>query len=427
MAEILRFGCIWTFAGSTIIIPLCRGKSRFLADRFLFQGEVMAAFASSYGHFRSLCVILIAFTLCTTIGNCQDTNTQVVKMGVSEKPFGKTAAGFDVRQFTVTNDQGMEMQLIDYGATMTALKMTDRTGTVDNIMLTCPDIAGYEKCKSYFGSSVGRYCNRIAKGKFTLDAREFTLAINNEPNHLHGGVVGFDKVMWQAETISEPNAAGVRFKYTSPDAQEGYPGTVNVVAEYRLNNDSELSIDLFAETDAATHVNLTNHNYWNLTGASKGKILQHVLKINADKYLPVDETMIPSGELQSVEGTPLDFREVAEIGARIEPLVATAAKGYDHCFVLRSSGPEVAWAATLMDPASGRTMTISTNQPGLQFYSGNFLDGTEGSGGYKQNEALCLETQYFPDTPNRPEFPSSVLRPGQKYHHRTVCKFSVEK
>ncbi len=387
----------------------------------------MAALAGSRARFSSLCLALAAITFCPTSGTCQDTVTPGVKMGVSEKPYGKTAAGLDVRQFTVTNDQGMEMQLIDYGATMVSLKMPDRAGKVDNIILTCPDIAGFEKCKSYFGGSVGRYCNRIAKGKFTLDAREFTLATNNEPNHLHGGNIGFDKVMWQAELISEATAAGVRFKYTSPDGQEGYPGTATVVAEYRLNNDSELTIDFFAESDAATHVNLTNHNYWNLTGAGKGKILQHTLKINADKYLPVDETMIPTGALQSVDGTPLDFREVAEIGTRIEPLVSTAAKGYDHCFVLRASGPEVAWAATVMDPASGRTMTISTNQPGLQFYSGNFLDGTEGSGGYQQNDALCLETQYFPDTPNRPEFPSSVLRPGQKYHHRTVCKFSVEK
>lgn len=372
-------------------------------------------------------VVAAVLFLCSSLACGQEPTSQGVKMGVSVKSFGKTAAGQEVQLFTVTNDQGLEMQLIDYGATMTSLKMPDRAGKIDNIILTCPDISGFEKCKSYFGCTVGRYCNRIARGKFTLDAREYTLATNNGPNHLHGGTVGFDKAIWLSEVIAEPNAAGVRFKHTSPDGQEGYPGTVNVVAEYRLNNDSELTMDFFAETDAATHVNLTNHNYWNLTGAGKGKILQHKLQINADKYLPVDDTMIPTGVIQAVEGTPLDFRESQEIGLRIESLTATAAKGYDHCYVLRSAGPEVAWAATLMDPASGRTMTISTNQPGLQFYSGNFLDGSEGSGGYQQNDALCLETQYFPDSPNRQEFPSSVLRPGQKYYHRTVCKLSVVK
>jgi aldose 1-epimerase len=348
-------------------------------------------------------------------------------MGVTVSSFGKTAAGQDVRLFTVTNAQGLEMRLIEYGATMTALSVPDRGGALANIILTCPDLAGFEKCKSYFGSTAGRYCNRIALGKFSLDSREFALAVNNGPHHLHGGLVGFDKKIWQGEALNETNAVGVRFSLLSPDGDEGYPGNVKAVAEYRLNNDSELTIDLFAETDMATHVNLTNHNYWNLSGAGNGTILKHALKVNADSYLPVDETLIPTGVRASVEGTPLDFREFAEIGQRIDVLRGSAAKGYDHCFVLRSAGPEVAWAATLRDPASGRTMTITTNQPGLQFYSGNFLDGGEGSGGYPANAALCLETQYFPDTPNRPDFPTSVLRPGQKYHHRTVCKFSIEK
>jgi aldose 1-epimerase len=262
-------------------------------------------------------------------------------------------------------------------------------------------------------------------GKFSIGETEYSLAVNNGPNHLHGGKVGFDRVMWTAEPIEEKASVGVRFKYRSPDGEEGYPGNLDVVAEFRLNDKNALSIDYFATTDAPTHVNLTNHNYWNLAGS--GTILDHELQILADKYLPVDETMIPTGQVTGVAGTPLDFRELTAVGKRIQELEDSAAKGYDHCFVLRSPGPQVAPAATLRDPSTGRVMKISTNQPGLQFYSGNFLDGTEGSCGYTQNEALCLETQFFPDTPNRPEFPSSQLDPGEKYHHRTVIQFSVDK
>lgn len=354
---------------------------------------------------------------------------QDAKMSVSEISFGKTRSGHPVRQFTVRNANGVEMQLIDYGATMTSLKLPDRAGTLANVILTCPNIEGYEKCKSYFGCIAGRYCNRIAKGKFKLGDKEYTLAVNNGPNHLHGGNVGFDKVMWQSEPFTEGDSAGIRFKYVSRDGEEGYPGEVIAVAEYRLNNKNELVIDLSATTDADTHVNLTNHNYWNLSGAGAGTILDHQLKINADRYLPVDETMIPTGELRSVADSPLDFRAFTEIGKRIGELLDSAANGYDHCFVMprrRGISPGVIEVATLRDPASGRTMTISTNQPGLQFYSGNFLDGTEGSGGYPANAALCLETEYFPDTPNRPEFPSSLLKPGQRYQHRTMYQFGVQ-
>ncbi len=362
-------------------------------------------------------------------GMSQDTNSRKPSLLTSVEPFGKTAAGKEVLLYTVNNSKGFAIQVTNYGATMTSLKIPDRRGILANVILTCPDVTAYEKCKSYFGCIAGRYCNRIAKGKFALNGKEYSLAVNNGPNHLHGGKVGFDKVVWKAETFSDHRGGGVRFTYKSPDGEEGYPGNVTAVAEYRLpsDNENELTIDLYAETDADTHVNLTNHNYWNLSGAGTGTILKHQLKVDADKYLPVDETAIPTGELKAVVDTPFDFREFVDVGKRIESLLGTAAKGYDHCFALKSKGPETAWAATLRDPASGRTMTISTNQPGLQFYSGNFLDGTEGSGGYSQNGALCLETQYFPDTPNRPEFPSSLLKPGQKYHHQTVYKFGVEK
>jgi aldose 1-epimerase len=357
----------------------------------------------------------------------QDSKSAQSNMSVTEQSYGKTAAGHPVKLFTATNANGLKMSLIDYGATMTSLEIPDRNGKMANVILTCPDIAGFEKCKSYFGCTAGRYCNRIAKGKFQIDGKEYTLAVNNGPNHLHGGNVGFDRVMWSGEAIKENDAVGARFKYRSKDGEEGYPGNVDLVAEFRLTNKNELTIDYFAQTDAKTHVNVTNHNYWNLSGAGSGTVLKHELQIDADKYLPVDETMIPTGELKSVADSPLDFRQFVAIGKRIAELEGSAAKGYDHCFVLKPASGGLVLAATVRDPQSGRVMTISTNQPGLQFYSGNFLDGSEGSGGYKQNAALCLETQYFPDTPNQSKFPSSLLEPGKKYHHRTVCQFSIQK
>ncbi len=338
--------------------------------------------------------------------------------------YGQTADGQTVRRWICTNPNGYRMELLEYGATLSGFFAPDRNGTVKNVVLTCPDLAGFQACKSYFGCIAGRYCNRIAGGKFVLNGQTFQLAVNNGPNHLHGGLVGFDKRVWSSEAIREPHAVGVRFRLRSPNGEEGYPGTVNATAEYRLTHQNELVMDLLATTDAPTHVNLTNHAYWNLAG--EGTILDHLLTLPSEQYLPVDETLIPTGELASVAETPLDFRQPTAIGARIDALRGSAAKGYDHCVVVKPSGERMALAATLADPKTGRVMEIWTDRPGLQFYSGNFLDGTPESAGYPVNSACCLETQYFPDTPNQPNFPSSLLQPNGTYHSRTVHKFRSE-
>ncbi len=347
------------------------------------------------------------------------------KLEITNKPYGVTSAGDEVTQYTCTNKNGLVLEMIDYGATVTAVKTPDRKGEFANITLHCNDIAGYQACTSYFGSSVGRFCNRIAGGKFSIDGKEYTLATNNGPNHLHGGKVGFDKRLWHATELQGDDYVGVRFSLTSPDGDEGYPGTLETVVDYILNNNDELIVDFKAKTDKPTHVNLTNHNYWNLAGAGSGDVFSHQLKIEADRYLPVDDTGIPTGKLADVTNTPFDFTGFHSIGERIK-LIGGTPGGYDHCYALNAADGELALAATVKDPASGRVMQIKTTQPGLQFYSGNFLDGQPGSGGFAQHSAFCLETQHFPDAPNQPEFAATLLKPGEQYHQKTVHKFSVE-
>jgi aldose 1-epimerase len=346
------------------------------------------------------------------------------KVSVEKTQYGKTAAGDDVQQFTCTNSNGLVMKLITYGAIMTSLETPDKDGKVQNITLSCPDIASWEKCGSYFGATVGRFCNRIAKGKFTLDGKEYTLATNNGPNHLHGGLVGFNRKIWDAKVIESANEVGVQFTYTSKDGEEGYPGTVKATVTYTLNNDDALTMDFQATTDKATPINLTNHNYWNLAGEGSGTQFAQELMIAADQYLAVDETLIPTGEMDDVKGTPLDFTTAKAIGKDLKQIKADPV-GYDHCYVLRNQSGKLALAARVHDPKSGRVMEILTTQPGLQFYSGNFLDGSEGSGGFNQYEAFCLEAQHFPDSPNQEKFPSSILKPGETYHQTTVHKFSI--
>jgi aldose 1-epimerase len=346
-------------------------------------------------------------------------------MKVEKSSFGQTRDGVAVDLYTCTNAKGSVLKMTNFGAIVVELQMPDRDGKLANINLGFPTLDGYEDKPPYFGATVGRYGNRIALGKFTLDDKEYTLATNNGPNHLHGGDVGYNKVVWDAEPLTTDSAVGVKFTYLSKDGEEGYPGNLDITALYTLTNDNEMIVDFAATTDAATPVNLTNHCYWNLGGAGSGTILDHELMLAADQYVPVDETLIPTGKLADVKGTPFDFTSPEKIGARIEQIDSDPV-GYDHCYVLRGQIGESKLAVRVKDPQSGRVMEIYTTEPGIQFYSGNFLDGAKENGGYQQYEGFCLETQHYPDSPNQPNFPSTIVRPGETYRHTTVHKFLVE-
>ena len=350
-------------------------------------------------------------------------------MPITKASFGKTKDGTEVFLYTITNKNGLVLKMTNYGATVVSLETPDRAGKLANITLSFPTLDGYLQRHPYFGSTVGRYGNRIAKGKFKIDGKEFTLATNNGPNHLHGGLKAFDALVWKAEEVKSADAAGVKFALRSPDGDEGYPGNLDVTATYTLSDSNELRIDYAAVTDKPTVVNLTNHNYWNLGGAGSGQILKHELTIAADKYLPIDATAIPTGELASVKGTVMDFTSPHAIGERIDALKQPPheTKGYDHCYVLRGPAGTLQMAARVKDPASGRVMEIHSTEPAIQLYCGNFLDGSPGTGGFKQHEAFCLETQHYPDSPNQPSFPTTLLKPGQTLKSTTVHKFSVEK
>lgn len=342
-----------------------------------------------------------------------------VKVGT----FGKTSDGETVHSFFMKNAKGLRLTMMDYGATVVSLEVPDKQGNLKNIVLTCPNIDGFQKCTMYFNGTVGRYCNRIAKGKFKLGDHEYSLATNNGPNHLHGGVRGFDKRIWKAEPFSGKTERGVKFSLTSQDGDEGYPGKLDVSVIYTLTDNNEFVVEYHATTDKATPVNLTNHNYWNLSG--EGNILDHELQLAATKFLPVDDTAIPTGKLVETEGTPFDFSRPHAIGSRFKELTGEPV-GYDHCFVVDGTAGDMRLAAKVKDPKSGRTLEIRTTEPGIQFYSGNFLDGKETSGGYAQYSAFCLETQHYPDSPNQPNFPTTVLEPGGKYYHKTVHILGVD-
>jgi aldose 1-epimerase len=342
-------------------------------------------------------------------------------MTIEKKPFGKTADGKPVTLYTLSNNQGNTVELIDYGAIVVSINVPDRSGKKTNVTAGFSSIDGYLERHPYFGATVGRFCNRIAMGKFSLEGKTYSLAVNNGPNHLHGGEVGFDKRMWQVAEVKADNSVGLKFTYVSPDGEEGYPGALTTIAEYRWDNNNCLTLDLQATTDKPTVLNLTNHAYFNLGGAGSGTIHQHELTLACDQYLPVDESMIPKGVLAPVAGTPLDFTTPHKIGERIAQLKET--NGYDHCFVVKGKAGELRDAAKVVDPASGRTLSIKTTQPGIQLYTGNFLDGKPGNAGFKTHEAFCLETQHYPDSPNQPSFPSTVLRPGEKFHQVTTFTF----
>jgi aldose 1-epimerase len=353
----------------------------------------------------------------------------IVTMKHDVQTFGKTHDGHEVKVHTLTNLHGLRVRLIDYGATLISVETPDRSGKNTNITLGFPTLEGYVQRHPFFGSTVGRYANRIAGGKFTLDGKTYTLAINNGPNHLHGGRKGFDAVLWKPEPVTGPDFVGVKFSYTSPDGDEGYPGELDTTVTFTLSNANALRIDYTATTDKPTVVNLTNHAYWNLAGAGSGNVLSHELTIAADKYLPIDDTSIPTGQLAPVKGTPLDFTTPHTIGERIGELKKDPhkTKGYDHCFVLRGQQGNLELAARVKEPTSGRVMEVYTTEPGIQLYCANFLDGGPSAGGFRQHDAFCLETQHYPDSPNKPEFPTTVLRPGDTYRTTTEHRFSVEK
>jgi aldose 1-epimerase len=349
---------------------------------------------------------------------------------VSMTPLGRTPDGQAVALVTLRNPAGVEIRVAAYGGTILSLKTPDRTGAVDDIVLGFDDLTAYFERSPYFGCLIGRFGNRIAKGSFVLDGRAYALARNNGPNHLHGGVKGWDKVVWAAEPFQRADGVGVVLQYTSADGEEGYPGTVKATVTYTLSEASELRVDYHATTDRATVINLTQHSYFNLAGSRAPDILGHVLTIHASGYTPVDDTLIPSGEIAPVAGTPLDFRTPAAIGARINDahVQMVRGKGYDHNFVLDRAGDGLTLAARVEEPVTGRTLDVRTTEPGIQFYSGNFLDGTlTGKGGrvYGHRAGFCLETQHYPDSPNQPAFPSTVLRPGQEYRSTTVFAFGA--
>jgi aldose 1-epimerase len=354
---------------------------------------------------------------------------EVVKKGVIKVPYGKTKDGKEVEKFALINSKGMTAKVITWGGLLTELLVPDREGKLTDVVLGFDSLKDYLGRHPYFGANVGRVGNRIAKGRFTLDGKEYKLATNNGPNHLHGGNKGLDMVLWQAEEVKSEAGPAVKFSCTSPDGDEGYPGNLKVSVTYVLTNDNALELHFEASTDKATPVNLAHHSYFNLAGAGSGDILDHILKINADRYTPTDETLIPTGKFEPVKGTPYDFTTPTAIGKRIGELKGDPG-GYDINYVLNAGegkGPHL--AAHVKDPKTGRTMTVLTTEPGVQFYTGNYLDGSvKGKHGvaYKKHQGFCLEAQHFPDAVNKPDFPSVILKPGDTYKQLTIYKFGAE-
>jgi aldose 1-epimerase len=396
------------------------------------------------------CKRMLILTLCTALAVLGLTAPALAKRGhhrhhhggglsVTKSSFGNLPAslgGTAIDRYTLRNGRGMSVSIITYGGIIQELRVPDRKGHKDNVSLGFKDIDGYTSdayaaANPYFGAIIGRYGNRIGGAKFTLDGVTYPLDANNGPNTLHGGFKGFDKQVWDAEPFETGKTVGLRLTYTSPDGEGGFPGTVPVKVVYALDRDNQLWIKYRATTDKPTVVNLTNHAYWNLSGEGSGTIENHLLELNADHYTPVDDTLIPTGAIDPVAGTPFDFRSLHRIGDRIREgdQQLMFGRGYDHNWVLNpGSGKGLNVAARLLDPSSGRELTILTKEPGIQFYSGNFLDGTlYGTSGrqYRQGDGLALETQHFPDSPNKPDFPSTVLRPGETYRTTTVYAFSA--
>jgi len=377
----------------------------------------------------SLLRTLIAGAALVAASSNGTAGASALKANSTDVVFGKTSSGEEVPLYTMRNANGVEVAVTSFGGRIVAIRVPDRSGKMSDVVLGFDHLEGYLAKNPYFGAIVGRYGNRIGKARFTLDGKEYTLARNDRDNHLHGGEIGFDRKLWRASEAGN-SGRSVRLKYESPDGEEGYPGTLDVTVTYTLTPMNELRIDYLATTDKPTVVNLTNHSYFNLAG--KGDILGHEVLLNADFFTPVDSGLIPTGEVRNVKNTPFDFTTPHAIGDRIndDDEQLRYGKGFDHNWVLKGPSGKLRLAARVSDPASGRVMEVLTTEPGLQFYSGNFLDGSlAGKDGkmYARRSGFCMETQHFPDSPNESAFPSTVLRPGQRYHTVTVYRFSTEK
>ena len=356
-------------------------------------------------------------------------NANMPTSSASSAPFGKTNDGQNVTVFTIKNVNGLTAKILDFGGVLYEMNLPDKNGKFENVSCNYKTVGEYQEFRPFFGSLVGRYGNRINGGKFTLDGQEYTIPLNEKTAVCHGGK--FDQKMWKGRAYCDGNGAYVELKYTAKDGEEGFPGNLDVTVVYSLKNDNTLTIDYAATTDKATPINLTNHTFWNLSGAQSGTMRGTILQLNAPYYLPTDDALIPTGEVLPVEGTPLDFTTAKSIDQDIDKVAEPQFNGgFDHCFVLAEKEPgEMGFCALAKDPASGRTMKIETTEPAVQFYSGNFLDGSTGFGDYKyeKQSAFCLETQHYPNSPNTPNFPSTILKPGETYRHTTIHTFGVEK
>lgn len=376
---------------------------------------------------RSYLMLLSALAGGLLLSGCQ--NLAPATSQVTRMPWGKTKEGTPVQLFTIRNARGAEARISNYGGIVVSLKMPDRDGKMGDVVLGYEKLDDYIKETPYFGCLVGRYGNRIARGKFSLNGTGYSLATNNYPNALHGGLEGFDKVIWEPTIVGRPEGPGLKLQYISPDGDQGYPGTLNVTAVYTLTEDNSLKLEYTATTDKDTVVNLTHHSYFNLAG--RGDILAHMVMMPADRFTPVDETLIPTGELKPVDGTPFDFRSATTIGARIEQTDEQLkfGKGYDHNWVYTKAPDQFTLLARVSEPTTGRVLEVLSTEPGLQFYSGNFLDGTltgKNRWNYKFRNGFCMEPQHFPDSPNQAAFPSVVLKPGQIYRNSIVYRFSAK-
>ena len=376
-----------------------------------------------------LTILSVSLSAALFVGCADVSKTSQRKGQIIVKPFGLAPDGARVNLYTLRNNKGAEVGICNYGGLVIFLKVPDRHGKFADVVLGYDNLPDYIKDTPYFGALIGRYGNRIAKGKFTLDGKEYTLAVNNGPNALHGGLKGFDKVVWEARFLATHAGPSLELVYVSKDGEEGYPGTLSVKAIYTLTEDNALMLDYVATTDKDTVLNLTHHSYFNLAG--KGDILNHQVMMPADKFTPVDVNLIPTGELKPVDGSPFDFRTPTAIGARIgqEDEQLKFGGGYDHNWVINKPMGQLGLMARVYEPTSGRVMEVWSTDPGLQFYSGNFLEGkNKGKGGwvYKYRNGFCMEPQHYPDSPNQPNFPSVVLKPGQTYRNTIIYKFSVQ-